>query len=67
MNKALGNAIAAVMVVLPVMMTAIYFTIQSSGESQMLSLLYNLFLGMAIVLAIILVGMMMRDADFSTY
>jgi hypothetical protein len=66
MNEALGDVISVSLLLLTFGMTAIY-VLTNPAESQIFKLLYIGLLGITVLLTIVLVGLVMREADFGTH
>jgi len=67
MNKALGNSMVAVVLLLLLVVTVSYVLNPEPAESPMVSILINGSIGLITLLAVILAGMVLKDGDSSTY
>lgn len=66
MNKALGNAVALIMLLLLPIVIILYVLNPDPAASPTVSLIINGSLGAIVILLFALAGMVMKDADFDT-
>lgn len=67
MNRALGDAMVVITLVLLFLMIALYILIPDPAGSPMVSLVINGSLGAIILLMVALIGMVMKDPDLGAY
>jgi len=67
MNKALGNSMAAVVLLLLLVVTVSYVLNPEPAEAPMVSILINGSIGLITLLAVILAGMVLKGGGSSTY
>jgi hypothetical protein len=66
MSKALGNAVAIIMLLLLFITTILYVLNPDPAASPTVSLIINASLGAIVILLFGLAGIVMKDADFDT-
>lgn len=67
MNKGFGNAIVVIKLLLLFLVTVLHIWNSDPAEAPTVSLIINGALGVIVVLAVILMGMALQEADIDTH